>query len=292
MKSAIRVSMLLLLLSGFSQAQTPKIIWAFDTRDMSAGQSAMDDIDNDGKYEIVFGCYRNDSMIYAINAENGSLHWKYKAAGSGDGCNDVASLIFDIDGDGFKEVIVPSSCYPRTYCFDGASGIVKWVNVTRGSHSPPVIADFDGDDTLDLFVVGGYSEYPNFSVNYGRGYAIQAGKGAGPDWKMFQRDYYRSCSYCYTGQIISNVGSNDISRNFLFNIHPVPLGKNSILHININVEVENLVRLFDISGKLIHTTVNPQSIDLSELDLQQGVYLIKCSNVYGESTRKIVITGR
>jgi outer membrane protein assembly factor BamB len=149
-----------LLLSTFiSSAQTPDILWTFDTKDAAFGQTAAGDIDGDGKLELVFGCYRNDSSVYALNAEDGSLLWKYNTHPPGfEGCNDVAALIADVDGDGTMEVIVPSSCNPTTFCFDGKTGAVKWTARTRGSDSPPTIADIDNDGTLEILhgEFGGY----------------------------------------------------------------------------------------------------------------------------------------
>ena len=74
-----------MLLPLLGNSQVPRILWWFDTDDSSFGQCATDDIDQDDKYEIVFGCYRNDSMIYALNAEDGSLLWKFNASGAGEG---------------------------------------------------------------------------------------------------------------------------------------------------------------------------------------------------------------
>ena len=54
-------------------SQLPQLKWWFDIDDSSFGQSVAADIDNDGKLELIFGCYRNDSMVYALNAEDGSL---------------------------------------------------------------------------------------------------------------------------------------------------------------------------------------------------------------------------
>ncbi len=136
----------------------PTIKWRFNTKDASFGQSAAADIDGDGKLEIVFGCYRNDSCIYALNAEDGSLLWKYNAKGSAEGCNDVAPVIYDVDGDGQLDVVVPSSCNPKTYCFNGKTGAIKWVCNTRGSDSPPTIADIDSDGKPEILhgEFGGY----------------------------------------------------------------------------------------------------------------------------------------
>jgi len=139
-------------------AQTPSILWYFDTKDSSFGQTAMGDINNDGSLNLVFGCYRNDSMVYALNASNGKLLWKYNTSGIAEGCNDTAPLIYDIDSDGNQEVIVASSCNPITYCFNGANGDIKWQTPTRGSDSPPTIADIDNDGKLDILhgEFGGY----------------------------------------------------------------------------------------------------------------------------------------
>jgi len=139
----------LILKSYVTSAQ--EILWWFDLKDSAFGQACASDIDSDGTNEIVFGCYRNDSCVYALNSENGTLLWKYNTStGNAEGCNDVAPIIYDVDGDGRKEVIVPSSCTPKTFCFDGESGTVKWTAPTRGSDSPPTIGDIDGDHKLEV----------------------------------------------------------------------------------------------------------------------------------------------
>jgi outer membrane protein assembly factor BamB len=133
------------------RAQTPKILWWYNTNDFAAGQSAAKDFDGDGKYEVVFSCYRNDSNIYALNAESGTLLWKYNTSPPGShGCNDVAPIIYDVDNNNTQEVIVPSSCNPKTYCLNGTNGSLKWVCNTRGSDSPPTIADIDNDNKPEI----------------------------------------------------------------------------------------------------------------------------------------------
>ncbi|MFH0866444.1 MAG: FG-GAP-like repeat-containing protein [Bacteroidota bacterium] len=150
---------LFVLLNVTLVAQQPHINWWFDTNDASFGQPAAGDIDNDGKLEVVFGCYRNDSCVYALNAEDGTLLWKYNTHPAGaEGCNDVAPIIYDIDNDDSLEVIVPSSCNPKTFCFNGRTGVVKWQTPTRGSDSPPTIADIDNDGKPEILhgEFGGY----------------------------------------------------------------------------------------------------------------------------------------
>lgn len=145
MKQTI-VTFLICLCFVQAEAQFPQIKWWFDTHDASFGQTAAGDIDGDGRFEVVFGCYRNDSCVYALNAEDGSLLWKYNTHPAGaEGCNDVAPVLYDMDGDDSLEVIVPSSCNPKTFCFRGSNGAVQWQTPTAGSDSPPTVADLDGN---------------------------------------------------------------------------------------------------------------------------------------------------
>jgi outer membrane protein assembly factor BamB len=137
---------LFLMAFGNLHSQIPKINWTYDTKDNSFGQSASADLDGDGYLEIVFSNYRNDGYIYCLNAEDGSLLWKKDIGG----CGDVAPLIVDADDDGNLEVILPGSCNPKTFCFNGKTGEIKWAANTRGSDSPPTMADLDGDGKQEI----------------------------------------------------------------------------------------------------------------------------------------------
>ncbi|MBK7763721.1 MAG: VCBS repeat-containing protein [Bacteroidetes bacterium] len=140
-----------ILVTQIAFSQVPQIKWWYDVFDSSFGMSAAGDIDKDGKLEIVFGCYRNDSCVYALNAENGTLLWKYNTHPTGfEGCNDVAVLLYDVDKDDTLEVIVPSSCNAKTFCFRGKTGAIQWQTPTAGSDSPPTIADIDKDGRLEI----------------------------------------------------------------------------------------------------------------------------------------------
>lgn len=150
-----------------TMAQTPAVKWFYNIKDMAFGQSAAADIDNDGKLEIAFSTYRNDSMLYVLNAENGTLKWKYNVGG----CADAAPLIYDVDKDGDYEIVLAGSCNPKTFCFDADSGYIQWQTPMYGSDSPPSIADLDNDGKLEILQgqFGGYVisiNAENGSVNW------------------------------------------------------------------------------------------------------------------------------
>jgi outer membrane protein assembly factor BamB len=129
-----------------SKAQNPSVLWRFNTHDMSFGNAAIDDLEHDGKLEIAFSCYWGDSNIYVVSAADGSLLWKKNMGG----CNDAAPIIYDIYGDGHKEIILASSCNPVITCFD-ALGNILWQTGFGGTDSPPSI-DNDSSGKPEILV--------------------------------------------------------------------------------------------------------------------------------------------
>ncbi len=144
----------LIFLGKMTKAQTPQIMWWYDVDDAAFGQAAAADLDMDDTLEIVFSTYRNDGWAHCLNAHDGSLHWKKDLGG----CGDVAPTIYDINGDDTLDVIIPGSCNPTTFCFNGYTGRQQWSTPMRGSDSPPVIANLDNDPEMEIIhgEFGGY----------------------------------------------------------------------------------------------------------------------------------------
>ncbi|OJW81671.1 MAG: hypothetical protein BGO69_14255 [Bacteroidetes bacterium 46-16] len=147
-----QIAILLLLLGSYiyAGAQLPQVKWYYDIHDVSFGQTAAKDVDGDGRLELVFSTYWNDSTVYCLNAEDGSLKWQHKLPGPLGGCNDAGPLIFDPFGNGNYKVVIPGSCMDTTFCLDADSGYVQWKTVTGGGDSPPSCADIDHDGNIEV----------------------------------------------------------------------------------------------------------------------------------------------
>ena len=147
MKKCLILS-LVLFVAFSSKAQTMK--WHYNLKDVSFGQTVAKDIDGDGKLELIFSTYWNDSNVYCLNSEDGSLKWKHLQKGFGGGCNDAGPVIFDPFLNGNYKVVIPGSCMDTTFCVDADSGYVQWKTITGGGDSPPSSADIDGDGIPEI----------------------------------------------------------------------------------------------------------------------------------------------
>ncbi len=207
------------------------------------------DIDEDGRPEIVIGCYDGD--VYAFNAEDGSLLWEYQgvlyvgaptsiADLNNDGHLEIVftsytslkvlshtgvllwthstggsifrgAAIADVDGDGILDVVFGSDD-GILRALRGSDGGVVWAHNLQLHYGrtfemdhAPVIADFNNDDSLDVFIIGGYGTSSNPTLNHGRGYALTAGRGSGPGWPMFRHDKAHSGCFHYQESAVSIV---------------------------------------------------------------------------------------
>ena len=76
----------------------------------------------------------------------------------------------------------------ETFRFDAKFRGEQWEEIS----SAPLVADFDGDGTMDYFlVVGVGTSSDNFKNNYGRVMAIKL-KGKGPAWTTFRANLRRT----------------------------------------------------------------------------------------------------
>ena len=123
-----------------------RALWSYTTAYDVSSSPVLGDIDGDGKLEAILGS--GDSIIYALNGEDGSLLWSYKTGG----WVESSPALGDIDGDGKLEVVVGSDDY-KIYALNGEDGSLLW-SYTTGSpvFSSPALGDIDGDGKLEVVV--------------------------------------------------------------------------------------------------------------------------------------------
>ena len=118
----------------------------------------------------------------------------------------------------------------------------------------PVIASFKMDDTLDVFIEGGYANYPNIQTDFGRAYAVKVGLGHGPDWSMFQHDYTRSNCVCNPSPY-NGVGTITKSSMRVVD-YPNPFSDNIIFNITLSEDMEVSEQIFNAQGKSVKSFIN------------------------------------
>lgn len=145
-------------------------LWTYDLNSTSVSGAAVGDIDGDGKLEVVFGTHLGDGHLYSLNAENGSLLWRFLP---GDGPIESSVRISDINNDSQKEVVfVAYDSYIEgtgiLYALNGSDGEPIWEH-SMVSHSKggPAIVDIDDDSKPEIILglasngTGGYIHIVN-----------------------------------------------------------------------------------------------------------------------------------
>jgi outer membrane protein assembly factor BamB len=172
-------------------------LWAYNAGAYVGAPTSVADLNGDGHLEIVYAAGNRIGVLNRL----GSRLWSYSLSYLSSIFRGAA--IADIDGtQGLDVVFGASDGVLRV--LRGSDGQVVWAADLEAHYGrtfemdhAPVIADFDGDGKLDVFVVGGFGTSSQPSQNHGRAYCLKGGEGAGPGWPMFRHDLRHSG--CFTG---------------------------------------------------------------------------------------------
>ena len=142
--------------------KSPELLWTIDgLASTSLASAAVGDITGDGKPEVVFGTYKGDNTLYAVDGASGRILWKHAISPRG-GCLDAAPALFDVDGDGRKDVLFASTMTREFFRLSG-DGKVLWRYETDERRSlidsACAVGDVNGDGKAEvLFGISGMLE--------------------------------------------------------------------------------------------------------------------------------------
>jgi outer membrane protein assembly factor BamB len=167
--------------------------WNYSAYFYIGAPTSVADLNNDDHLEVVLVSY-NELIVVS---HEGDYIWSYPTGGN----MFRGAAISDVNGDGVLDVAFGSDD-GILRVLRGDNGQVIW-NYNLQAHygntfemdHAPVIADFDGDGKLDIFIVGGHGTSSTPELNHGRAYALSAGDGAGSGWPMFRHDLIHSACF-------------------------------------------------------------------------------------------------
>jgi outer membrane protein assembly factor BamB len=163
------------------------------------GALSLADLDADGSLELISvnnDWVSLDERLWILDAATGNTKWSYPTGFSSfRGC-----AIGDINGNDTLD-LVAGFFMGKVMAIEPFTGLI-WEFQT-GNYLPsglpywdadhgPLLADFDKNGSMDVFIMSGYGTYIPDSQNVGKAFMLEAGIGKCPEWLMFRQNVHRT----------------------------------------------------------------------------------------------------
>jgi len=286
-------------------------LWTHTGLTNTIGALTCADVDRDDTLEIIY--VNNDYISFndhigVLNAYNGQFEWSYLVGANNSSFRGAA--ISDINGNGQLDVIT-GHFGGKVRAVELYNGLLWELDLSlEFTPAPPfgfdvdhgpIIADFDHDDTLEVFVVAGHGTYTPDSTNVGRGFMIEAGLGYCPEWLMFRHDTRRT-GYISTEEIDQMCDTTmlatpqlPVSASFSATIAPNPFVSNIDISFELPQEDWVQVELFNLQGQVIKTIQKQtyasgwHNMQVSlPTSLAAGFYWCRISTSQKQQTHKLI----
>lgn len=266
--------------------------WTALVKESNFSAITIADLDEDGELEVIFNnndWVTSDERIRILSGMDGTQEWSYPINFS----SFRGMSITDIDGNGHLD-LVSGHFMGMLRVVEPYSGLVWELNLRNEftenfpwfeTDHGPLLADFDQNGTMDIFVVAGYGSYPPDSLNTGKAFLVEAGMGTCPEWLMFRHDILRT-GYLSSEEVADACNINSTAFNVVattdFSIYPNPNNGQFNWQFQIPHTAEVSLSIVDATGKIIEErppTAYPAGFSLVEWkinnDFPNGIYFCK-----------------
>jgi len=284
-------------------------LWSIPIPASDMAPISIADLDKDGDLEVVVtnnDWITYDERIWVLNGLNGSVAWSYATTFSSfRGC-----AIADINGDDTLD-LVAGYYMGDVIAVQPFSGLIWQTNLLQyfppglpyfDVDHGPLVADFDHNGTMNVFVVAGYGTYTPDSQNTGKAFMIEAGTGKCPEWLMFRQDAYRS-GYLSQQDADSScsvvlIAPEHATESFDLTLYPNPTCDELFVTMNKGIFDTKKLRLsiYNVNGQEIILPSNCYSVDrnnihinLKTLHLASGTYVLDIQNETGELKKEFIL---
>lgn len=266
------------------------VLWSIPNPSSSVmGAISIADVNNDDTLDVIYHRGNANNSIVVANGLTGQVKWSYPVmAGAFRG-----SAVTDLNGNG-KLDLVSGHYMGKIHAVEPFTGLLWTVDLWPlfpqtlpylMTDNGPLVDDFDGDGTLDVFVAAGYSTYSVNPNSIGRAYMIKGNTGTCPSWKMFRYDQNRT-GYLPKADIdamcgiSTNLSSDNTTHAEFKGISPNPFTNQ--ISIPTSSFGNNPVKLsvYHVNGQLIYEEVFQQNVSATNDNNIQVSLPIKNAGIY------------